>query len=228
MLARQLPGVSVLVSPDRYLAGCVAEHHFARHRPRARRRLSAPAARARRRHRHRRPRRHRAPGDAAARPSPRAARHVDRRRRDRDGRTSEVEVDGLEPHVAVFGARRVLGMTGRRDARAPGCWPWRASRRRSGSSTICARPDTRSRGRSRFAITIRTRGATCSGSSRRRQAAGADAVLTTEKDFVRLLPHRPFSMPAGWVPLTMEPDPLPEFRRWLAGSVAAARDIIVG
>ena len=29
MLARQLPGVSVLVSPDRYLAGCVAEHHFA-------------------------------------------------------------------------------------------------------------------------------------------------------------------------------------------------------
>ena len=28
MLARQLPGVSVLVSPDRYLAGRVAEHHF--------------------------------------------------------------------------------------------------------------------------------------------------------------------------------------------------------
>ena len=60
------------------------------------------------------------------------------------------------------------------------------------------------------------------------KAAGADAVLTTEKDFVRLLPYRPFSMPAGWVPLTMEPDPLPEFRRWLAGSVGAARDIIVG
>jgi hypothetical protein len=52
-------------------------------------------------------------------------------------------------------------------------------------------------------------------------------VLTTEKDFVRLLPHRPFPMRAGWVPLTMEPDPLPEFRRWLAGSVSAARDIII-
>jgi tetraacyldisaccharide 4'-kinase len=60
------------------------------------------------------------------------------------------------------------------------------------------------------------------------RAAGAGRVLTTEKDFVRLLPHRPFPMPAAWVPLTMEPDPLPEFRRWLAGSVGAARDIIVG
>ncbi len=28
MLARQLPGVSVLVSPERYLAGCLAEHRF--------------------------------------------------------------------------------------------------------------------------------------------------------------------------------------------------------
>jgi tetraacyldisaccharide 4'-kinase len=60
----------------------------------------------------------------------------------------------------------------------------------------------------------------------RAAAAGADAVVTTEKDFVRLLPHRPFPMRSGWVPLTMEPDPLPEFRRWLAGAVAAARDMI--
>jgi tetraacyldisaccharide 4'-kinase len=60
----------------------------------------------------------------------------------------------------------------------------------------------------------------------RASAAGALAVLTTEKDFVRLLPHRPFPMPVGWVPLTMEPDPLPEFRRWLAESVDAARDMV--
>jgi hypothetical protein len=33
-------------------------------------------------------------------------------------------------------------------------------------------------------------------------------------------------MPLGWVPLTMEPDPLPEFRRWLAASLDGARDII--
>jgi tetraacyldisaccharide 4'-kinase len=61
----------------------------------------------------------------------------------------------------------------------------------------------------------------------RAAASGAAAVLTTEKDFVRLLPHRPFPMPAGWVPLTMKPEPLPEFRRWLAESVGAARDMIL-
>jgi tetraacyldisaccharide 4'-kinase len=57
------------------------------------------------------------------------------------------------------------------------------------------------------------------------RAAGAVRVLTTEKDYVRLLPFRPFRMPVGWVPLTMEPDPLPEFRRWLAGALAGARDL---
>jgi tetraacyldisaccharide 4'-kinase len=59
-------------------------------------------------------------------------------------------------------------------------------------------------------------------------AAGAVRVLTTEKDYVRLLPFRPFPMPVGWVPLTMEPDPLPEFRRWLAGALAGARDLWPG
>jgi tetraacyldisaccharide 4'-kinase len=56
------------------------------------------------------------------------------------------------------------------------------------------------------------------------KAAGAVRLLTTEKDFVRLLPFRPFPLPVGWVPLTMEPDPLPEFRRWLTGALAGARD----
>jgi tetraacyldisaccharide 4'-kinase len=56
-------------------------------------------------------------------------------------------------------------------------------------------------------------------------AAGAARMLTTEKDFVRLLPFRPFPAPVSWVPLTMEPDPLPEFRRWLSGELAAARDL---
>ncbi len=58
------------------------------------------------------------------------------------------------------------------------------------------------------------------------RSAGARVVLTTEKDYVRLLPHRPFAMPIECVPLTMEPDPLPEFRQWLAGSLRAARDIV--
>jgi tetraacyldisaccharide 4'-kinase len=57
------------------------------------------------------------------------------------------------------------------------------------------------------------------------RASGADRVLTTEKDYVRLLPFRPFPMPIAWVPLTMEPDPLPEFCLWLAGALAGARDL---
>jgi len=56
------------------------------------------------------------------------------------------------------------------------------------------------------------------------RATGATCVLTTEKDYVRLLPFRPFPLPIGWVALTMEPDPLPEFRQWLAGALAGARD----
>jgi tetraacyldisaccharide 4'-kinase len=53
----------------------------------------------------------------------------------------------------------------------------------------------------------------------------ASAVLTTEKDYVRLLRHRPFAMPVGWLPLTLEPEPLADFRRWLLASIDAARDI---
>jgi tetraacyldisaccharide 4'-kinase len=57
--------------------------------------------------------------------------------------------------------------------------------------------------------------------------AGADAVLTTEKDYVRLLPFRPFALPVGWVPLTMEPEPHADFRQWLVSSIASARDIVL-
>ena len=58
------------------------------------------------------------------------------------------------------------------------------------------------------------------------RAAGAARIVTTEKDFVRLLPFRPFPLPIDWVPLTMEPDPLPDFREWLAASLDAARDVV--
>ena len=60
------------------------------------------------------------------------------------------------------------------------------------------------------------------------RAAGATAVLTTEKDMVRLRPYRPFAMPVGWAPLTMDPEPPDEFRRWLAVALGAARDSIIG
>lgn len=57
------------------------------------------------------------------------------------------------------------------------------------------------------------------------RAADVHRILTTEKDYVRLLPFRPFPIRVACVPLTMEPDPLPQFRSWLAGELRAARDI---
>ena len=56
--------------------------------------------------------------------------------------------------------------------------------------------------------------------------AGAGGIVTTEKDYVRLLPHRPFALPVGWLPLTMKPEPADAFRRWLATGLGAARDSI--
>ena len=59
-------------------------------------------------------------------------------------------------------------------------------------------------------------------------ASGAGSIITTEKDYVRLLPFRPFRLPVGWVPLTMEPEPADAFRAWLCSSMASARDIVLG
>lgn len=56
------------------------------------------------------------------------------------------------------------------------------------------------------------------------RAAGAELVITTEKDLVRLLPFRPFPAPVAWVPLTVSVEPRAEFERWLLGAVAAARE----
>jgi tetraacyldisaccharide 4'-kinase len=57
------------------------------------------------------------------------------------------------------------------------------------------------------------------------RAHGAAALITTEKDFVRLLPFRPFALPVAYLPLTMDPEPADEFRRWLDAALHAARDI---
>lgn len=56
--------------------------------------------------------------------------------------------------------------------------------------------------------------------------SGAQVIVTTEKDYVRMLPWRPFPMPVECAALTMEPDPQSEFRHWLTGALGAARDIV--
>jgi tetraacyldisaccharide-1-P 4'-kinase len=135
-----------------------------------------------------------------------------------------IEISDNEPGIPVFRGRRVLGAA---EGVAPG-------------TPVLAVAGTAHPGR--FFDDLRRAGWEVAGIrayrdhhrySRRdvdglaaaAREAGAGAILTTEKDFVRLRPFRPFALPVGRVPLRMEPDPLPEFRRWLAGSLDAARDI---
>jgi tetraacyldisaccharide 4'-kinase len=55
------------------------------------------------------------------------------------------------------------------------------------------------------------------------RSAGARAIVTTEKDLVRLLPFRPLMLPVIWLPLAVEIEPAPTFRAWLAARLAAER-----
>ena len=49
------------------------------------------------------------------------------------------------------------------------------------------------------------------------RAAGAELVLTTEKDAMRMLRHRPLPVPVAWLPLAVRIEPAAEFAAWLAG-----------
>lgn len=53
---------------------------------------------------------------------------------------------------------------------------------------------------------------------------GARAVVTTEKDLVRLLPFRPFPMPVAFAPMELDIDPADTFDTWLRERVDAARE----
>jgi tetraacyldisaccharide 4'-kinase len=58
--------------------------------------------------------------------------------------------------------------------------------------------------------------------ARRVRETGAEAVLTTEKDAVRLLPLRPLPFTAAFVPLTVTIEPEDVFTPWLLERLAAA------
>lgn len=228
MLARQLPGAIVLSSPDRYLAGRLAEHHFDatvhllddgfQHlqldrdvdvviigRDDVKHPVTLPAGRLRE------PMDTLVAADAVITSEP------------------DVEVDTRGVDIPLF----------------------RWSRRIGEPRGVALADDSRSvfavagiANPQRFAGDLRAAGWHVAGAltfrdhyaySKRHldriiaaaRAAGAAAILTTEKDYVRLLRYRPFGMPIGWLPLTMEPDAPNEFRQWLAGSIAAARDLII-
>ncbi len=64
-------------------------------------------------------------------------------------------------------------------------------------------------------------GAEAAGLADAARSAGARAIVTTEKDLVRLLPFRPLPLPVLWLPLSVRIEPVPAFREWLAGRLAA-------
>jgi tetraacyldisaccharide 4'-kinase len=233
MLARRLDGASVLVSPDRYLAGCLAEHQFGatvhvlddgfQHLPLERdidiliigrediqHPLTLPAGRLRE------------PLDTCIAADAIVAADDD----------VEIDVAGMD--LPMFRTRRAIaapvGFTG-----GNGTFSYDRSANVVAVAGIASPgrffDDLRAGGHSvAEAIGFKDHHPFSAADVRRicgrASATGAAAVLTTEKDFVRLLPHRPFPVPVGWVPLTMEPDPIADFRRWLADAVAAVRDVI--
>jgi tetraacyldisaccharide 4'-kinase len=229
MLARQLPGVAVLASPDRYLAGCLAERQFGatvhllddgfQHlqldrdidlvivgREDVEHPVTIPGGRLRE------------PLDTLVAAD--AVLTAD----------EDVTIEAAGAGIPVFRLRRTVaeprGASGPcdRSAKVLALAGIAAPQRfvddlRAGGWQIAGTLAFRDHHRYTPRDLERIREAA--------QAAGAALVMTTEKDFVRLLPLRPFRMPLCWVPLTMEPDPPAEFRHWLAGSLRAARDIIV-
>ena len=238
MLARRLPGAIVAVSPDRYLAGRLAEHHLGAtvhvlddgfQHFQLDRDIDIVLV---------------SGGDLTAQTFPGG-----RLREPADvliAADAIVALDGARPGVprgdveavaagggetAVFEVRRVTGPPVFDDALPQGT---------GGYFALAGIAEPRG-----FFETLRERGIGIVGTRTFRdhypyaardvagilaeaRAAGASAVITTEKDYVRLLPHRPFRMPVGWVPLTMEPEPPDAFRQWLVSSMASARDIVLG
>jgi tetraacyldisaccharide 4'-kinase len=60
------------------------------------------------------------------------------------------------------------------------------------------------------------------------RSEGARAIITTEKDTMRILPFRPLPLPLIWVPLDVRIEPDRAFRDWLGGRLAAGRSAAEG
>jgi tetraacyldisaccharide 4'-kinase len=225
MLARQLPGTTVLSSADRYLAGRVAERHFDatvhllddgfQHLQLDRdidlvivgpddveRPVTLPAGRLRE------------PLDALIAAD--AILTTDDR----------VNVDAAGAEIPTFRLRRQIGDLQGAERSAPlFAIAGIAGPQRFFDDVRAAGYDVRGTAAFRDHHPYTPRDVDRIADAAR--ACGAAAIVTTEKDYVRLLRFRPFAMPVAFVALTMEPDPLHDFRRWLAASLAAARDLII-
>lgn len=222
MLARQLPGASVLSSADRYTAGRLAEEHLAatvhvlddgfQHlqldrdidlvivagEDLAEGARTLPGGRLRE-----------APDTLMAADAVLAADEAAFERRPRDG------------HYETFRLRRIVGDVPRVPMMAVAgiARPGRffEDLRSAGYEVVSTASFADHHAYTRRDVDRLLRAA---------RSAGAAQIVTTEKDFVRLLPFRPFAVPISWLPLTMEPDPLPDFQSWLAGALNDARGVL--
>jgi len=220
MLARRLPGVSVLVSSSRYLAGVLAERH-----------LGATV--------------HILDDGFQHFDLHRDADIVAVAREDVDGTTLPA---GLlrEPHDALDAADGFVVL----DSNAPGHLPfggdrptWRLIRSLGDVAGLDRSTPVVGvagiAGPARFFESLRTAGWTIARelpfADHHRfsaadvesifaaaRAAGARGVITTEKDYVRLLPFRPFRVPVAFAPLVIEIEQPAEFDAWLRARVHAA------
>jgi tetraacyldisaccharide 4'-kinase len=226
MLARQLPGVPVLVSSDRYLAGRLAEtrlcctihvlddgfQHFELERDidlvllspeDVERPLTLPAGRLRE------------PLDAARDASAVIVSDADDEQAGRIGKAVGVR--------DVFRLRRTLGRPRLLDPPGGGIAPGAGTRVLAVAGI--ARPE-------RFFASVEAEGWTLVGRSAypdhhrftradiadmaaAMRAAGAELVLTTEKDRVRMEPLGPLPMPVASVPLSVSIEPAEAFGAWL-------------
>jgi tetraacyldisaccharide 4'-kinase len=53
--------------------------------------------------------------------------------------------------------------------------------------------------------------------------AGAAMIVTTEKDYVRLLPFEPWPLPIVFVPISLRPEPFDRFRDWSGVELGSSR-----
>ena len=216
MLARRLDGVSVLVCSSRYLAGRLAEHHFG----------------------------------CTVHVLDDGFQHFDLHR-DADivvVAPGDVEESVTlpsghlrEPLDAAAAADAFIALGGEVRVGGPGRPTW-AARKRIGPATMTgpvlavaglADPvaffrDARDAGWSiARELPFRDHHRYTGDDLRRIEAeargAGAAAVFTTEKDYVRLLPFRPFALPIVFAPLTLELEPIATFDAWLRERMDHAR-----
>ena len=233
MLARALEGVAVLACADRYLAGRLAEHHFgctvhvlddgfqhfelrrdadivAIAREDLERPRTLPAGRLR---------------------EPLEAAHA------ADALIALDEVDRAAVAVLAL-ERRPVWQARRRHGPARLAEPWRGAVSPASGPVVAvagiANP-------ARFFADLRASGWTVARELPYRdhhrysrsdvdairdaaRGAAAHAVVTTEKDLVRLLPFRPFPMPVAWIPMSLELDSPATFDDWLAATIEGARE----